>query len=95
MTGVPKMTIYCSFCGKSQYEVEKLIAGPAVLICDECVVCCSQILQADNIFEAGLIRKQSPEILSDIEMACVDCRVDTEKVGEFFMVNDEIWKQAV
>ena len=32
-----KQTLYCSFCGKSQYEVSKLIAGPTVFICDECV----------------------------------------------------------
>ena len=32
-----KSTLYCSFCGKSQHEVRKLIAGPAVFICDECV----------------------------------------------------------
>jgi len=33
-----KNTLYCSFCGKSQHEVRKLIAGPTVFICDECVV---------------------------------------------------------
>ncbi|MGE0702196.1 MAG: ClpX C4-type zinc finger protein, partial [Hyphomicrobiaceae bacterium] len=32
-----KNTLYCSFCGKSQHEVRKLIAGPTVFICDECV----------------------------------------------------------
>ena len=32
-----KSTLYCSFCGKSQHEVRKLIAGPTVFICDECV----------------------------------------------------------
>jgi hypothetical protein len=35
----PPKTLYCSFCGKSQHEVRKLIAGPTVLICDECVAC--------------------------------------------------------
>ena len=35
--GDPKNTLYCSFCGKSQHEVRKLIAGPTVYICDECV----------------------------------------------------------
>ena len=35
-----KNTLYCSFCGKSQHEVRKLIAGPTVFICDECVVMC-------------------------------------------------------
>ena len=35
--GKNKTTLYCSFCGKSQHEVKKLIAGPTVFICDECV----------------------------------------------------------
>lgn len=39
-----KNTLYCSFCGKSQYEVDKLIAGPTVFICDECVVLCMDII---------------------------------------------------
>ena len=38
-------TCYCSFCGKSQHEVPKLIAGPAVFICDECVGLCSEIVE--------------------------------------------------
>ncbi|HAV74520.1 MAG TPA: ATP-dependent Clp protease ATP-binding subunit ClpX, partial [Limnobacter sp.] len=37
-------TLYCSFCGKSQHEVRKLIAGPTVFICDECVALCDQII---------------------------------------------------
>ncbi len=37
-------TLYCSFCGKSQHEVEKLIAGPTVVICDECVELCADIV---------------------------------------------------
>ena len=38
-------TLYCSFCGKNQHEVPKLIAGPAVFICDECVDLCSEIVE--------------------------------------------------
>jgi ClpX C4-type zinc finger len=37
-------TLYCSFCGKSQFEVEKLIAGPTVFICDQCVRLCMDIV---------------------------------------------------
>jgi hypothetical protein len=37
-------TLYCSFCGKSQHKVAKLIAGPSVFICDECVAICNKIL---------------------------------------------------
>ena len=36
--------LYCSFCGKSQHEVKKLIAGPSVFICDECVELCNDII---------------------------------------------------
>ncbi|MCB9480321.1 MAG: ATP-dependent Clp protease ATP-binding subunit ClpX [Desulfobacteraceae bacterium] len=41
--------LFCSFCGKSQKEVKKLIAGPAVYICDECVQLCSEIIEEDGI----------------------------------------------
>src|SRR5690625_1440603 len=44
--------LYCSFCGKSQHEVRKLIAGPSVFICDECVDLCNDIIR-EEIQEAG------------------------------------------
>ena len=43
-----KNTLYCSFCGKSQHEVRKLIAGPTVFICDECVELCNDIIKEEN-----------------------------------------------
>src|SRR5712672_3260946 len=43
-----KGTLYCSFCGKGQQEVRKLIAGPTVFICDECVELCKDIIQEEN-----------------------------------------------
>ncbi len=43
-----KNTLYCSFCGKSQHEVRKLIAGPSVFICDECVELCMDIIREEN-----------------------------------------------
>jgi len=43
-----KTTLYCSFCGKSQHEVRKLIAGPTVFICDECVELCKDIIHEEN-----------------------------------------------
>jgi ATP-dependent Clp protease ATP-binding subunit ClpX len=46
--GDSKNTLYCSFCGKSQHEVRKLIAGPTVFICDECVELCKDIIQEEN-----------------------------------------------
>jgi len=46
--GDGKSTLYCSFCGKSQHEVRKLIAGPTVFICDECVELCNDIIREES-----------------------------------------------
>ena len=46
--GEAKNTLYCSFCGKSQHEVRKLIAGPTVFICDECVELCMDIIREEH-----------------------------------------------
>ena len=43
-----KGTLFCSFCGKSQHEVRKLIAGPTVFICDECVELCMDIIREEH-----------------------------------------------
>ena len=43
-----KNILYCSFCGKSQHEVRKLIAGPTVFICDECVELCMDIIKEES-----------------------------------------------
>src|SRR5258706_2947359 len=40
--------LYCSFCGKSQHEVRKLIAGPSVFICDECIELCNDIIREEG-----------------------------------------------
>ncbi|GGD87227.1 ATP-dependent Clp protease ATP-binding subunit ClpX [Aureimonas endophytica] len=48
VSGDSKNTLYCSFCGKSQHEVRKLIAGPTVFICDECVELCMDIIREEN-----------------------------------------------
>ena len=44
----PEKLLYCSFCGKSQHEVKKLIAGPSVFICDECIDLCNDIIRDDG-----------------------------------------------
>lgn len=54
-----KNTRYCSFCGKSEHEVRKLIAGPTVFICDECVVLCMDIIRAAD---KGVLAKDGDEI---------------------------------
>ncbi|MCX7237779.1 MULTISPECIES: ATP-dependent Clp protease ATP-binding subunit ClpX [Polynucleobacter] len=46
-TNSPDKVLYCSFCGKSQHEVKKLIAGPSVFICDECIDLCTDIIQEE------------------------------------------------
>ncbi len=51
-----KNILYCSFCGKSQHEVRKLIAGPTVFICDECVELCMDIIKEEN--KSSIIRHQ-------------------------------------
>ena len=48
VSGDGKNTLYCSFCGKSQHEVRKLIAGPTVFICDECVELCMDIIREET-----------------------------------------------
>ena len=61
--------LYCSFCGKSQHEVRKLIAGPSVFICDECVDLCNDIIR-EEVQEASGDDKQdrlpSPREINDI-----------------------------
>lgn len=59
--------LYCSFCGKSQHEVRKLIAGPSVFICDECVDLCNDIIREevhDNTSEASSDRLPTPKEIS-------------------------------
>jgi ATP-dependent Clp protease ATP-binding subunit ClpX len=60
-------TCYCSFCGKSQEDVAKLIAGPAVYICDECIELCNEIvLEGASPEESG--SKEKPAVLKPIEI---------------------------
>ena len=55
----------CSFCGKSQQQVRKLIAGPGVYICDECIDLCNEIIQQE-LGEAGPVPEPTDE---DVEAA--------------------------
>ena len=52
-----KNTLYCSFCGKSQHEVRKLIAGPTVFICDECVELCTDIIREEH--KSSLVKSRA------------------------------------
>ena len=55
MTQETKQTLYCSFCGKSQHEVKKLIAGPSVFVCNECVELCNDIISEEEQTDAALV----------------------------------------
>lgn len=62
--------LYCSFCGKSQHEVKKLIAGPSVFICDECVDLCNDIIREEVQGDGSLVARSNslptPKEISDI-----------------------------
>ena len=67
--GDSKSTLYCSFCGKSQHEVRKLIAGPTVFICDECVELCNDIIREET--KSALVSKKdggvpTPQEICDV-----------------------------
>ncbi len=66
--GDGKNTLYCSFCGKSQHEVRKLIAGPTVFICDECVELCMDIIREES--KSSLVKSgegvPSPQQISKV-----------------------------
>ena len=57
-------SLRCSFCGKSQKEVKKLIAGPGVYICDECVNVCNDIAQEDQVYD----KESAPRVLTPTEI---------------------------
>ena len=60
-TGESNKILYCSFCGKSQHEVRKLIAGPSVYICDECVELCNDIIREELEEKAQSARSSLPK----------------------------------
>ena len=60
-SGSGEKLLYCSFCGKSQHEVKKLIAGPSVFICDECIELCNDIIRDEIAAEpAGSAKRELP-----------------------------------
>jgi ATP-dependent Clp protease ATP-binding subunit ClpX len=67
--GTSEKLLYCSFCGKSQHEVKKLIAGPSVFICDECIELCNEIIRdeaTDNVSQQAKSDLPTPAEIKDI-----------------------------
>ena len=75
---VTEKNLYCSFCGKSQHEVKKLIAGPSVFICDECIELCSNILTKEKNDEL----KKEKKLNGVLDPVKVKRYLDTHIVGQ-------------
>jgi ATP-dependent Clp protease ATP-binding subunit ClpX len=95
-------TLYCSFCRKSQHEVKKLIAGPAVFICDACVALCDKIIVETPDLDPS---KPPPEIkgvdtfptdkilglLKPQEISCEDTRAQLQRSIDILRERDVSW----
>jgi predicted acylesterase/phospholipase RssA len=78
--GDSKNTLYCSFCGKSQHEVRKLIAGPTVFICDECVALVLQGGGALGAYQAGVYEALAeagihPEWIAGVSVGAINASI--------------------
>ena len=71
-------TLYCSFCGKSQHEVKKLIAGPSVFVCDECIDLCNEIIR-DELPTTADARKAGDELPTPAE---IKANLDSYVIGQ-------------
>src|SRR5512135_2105154 len=71
--------LYCSFCGKSQHEVKKLIAGPSVFICDECIELCNDIIRDEVPAEAGTSRSAKSDLPTPGEIKSI---LDSYVIGQ-------------
>ena len=73
--GEPRPTIRCSFCGKHQDEVRKIIAGPTVYICDECIDLCNDIIAEECDRDESLSASAPLHQHSDVEqLKCTSCK---------------------
>ena len=71
-------TLYCSFCGKSQHEVKKLIAGPSVFICDECIDLCIDIIR-DELPALGDTKASANDLPTPAE---IKANLDNYVIGQ-------------
>src|SRR5579872_403168 len=78
--GNKEKVLHCSFCGKSQHEVRKLIAGPSVYVCDECVALCNEIIH-EEIHNAQSADPASQRLLTPVEIRTT---LDEYVVGQSF-----------
>ena len=76
--------LLCTFCGKNQNEVKKLIAGPSVFICDECVDLCNDIIQEESKELSEVLEKSKSDLLSPKELS--------KSLGEYVIGQDEAKK---
>jgi len=67
----PEKLLYCSFCGKSQHEVKKLIAGPSVFICDECIELCNDIVRDEMAGEQGASKAGKSDLPTPKEICAI------------------------
>lgn len=79
---IDPQSLRCSFCGKSEHDIRKLIAGPRVFICDECVSVCDDILAsgaARSISSSAAVEPPAPSMPSDPVryLSCAICRLPT------------------
>ena len=92
MTAAAEADLFCSFCGTSQAEVQKLIAGPGVYICDRCIDLCNTII-ADSLHpdtEAMLERlRSSSEELDELVQRLKDAGVPWERIAEALRGEDD------
>jgi ATP-dependent Clp protease ATP-binding subunit ClpX len=77
--------LYCSFCGKSQHEVRKLIAGPSVFVCDECVELCNDIIREELENRAEKARDKLPKPV-EIKKVLDDYVIDQERAKKVLSV---------
>ncbi|MFM1906700.1 MAG: hypothetical protein RLZZ591_377 [Pseudomonadota bacterium] len=71
-------TLYCSFCGKSQHEVKKLIAGPSVFICDECIDLCNDIIR-DELPQSGAASESGSDLPTPVD---IKSNLDSYVIGQ-------------